>query len=549
MKSLEKKITLGFVFVCMISILSVFFVSFHQIGKSIENQMKHDGRNLAFIINKNIEGQNINNKENLAKIQKMFENMKEIDEGELVYISLQNTKLEILAHTEKDRNGTIIEDESLKKVIQEKKEQTFIFERDTGEKVCNVSIPIYSNNEITGILNIGISLENMYASLKATISKIALISMGILIIAIIIGIILSKRIVKPLKYIMKGLKKIEEGDLTVRFDVKSKDEIEQLAKTENHTLESLDNMFKEMKDAIENLNLISQNLSSSSQEVSSSMEEVASSADEVASGAQMQVNETIRITKITEILGENLEIIYKKVKRLVKGSEEIETHANQGNDKIEALIKEIEDISNAFDYVNKKITHLAGSVTQITEITNVINSVAGQTNLLALNASIESARAGEAGRGFAVVAEEIRKLAEQVLNSSKDIKEVVEKVTSETEEVSSTSNTVLEKVKNETISVEGAVKAFKDILEEISDVNPHMEDLFQSIKKTLDTRDELIEVTKKIEKATEEFSMSANAISTASQQQASMTEELSASAENLADMSNKLEKGMNKFKL
>ncbi|NLM04531.1 MAG: hypothetical protein GX214_05875 [Clostridiales bacterium] len=90
------------------------------------------------------------------------------------------------------------------------------------------------------------------------------------------------------------------------------------------------------------------------------------------------------------------------------------------------------------------IAALAEKFTQVTDIVELINSIASQTNMLALNASIEAARAGEQGRGFAVVAEEIKKLATQTEESTGNITNLINSISIETENVKNNSERSIE---------------------------------------------------------------------------------------------------------
>nr|WP_300311636.1 PAS domain-containing methyl-accepting chemotaxis protein [Halomonas sp.] len=86
------------------------------------------------------------------------------------------------------------------------------------------------------------------------------------------------------------------------------------------------------------------------------------------------------------------------------------------------------------DQVVQSMSGIAAASAEISEINNLINSIAFQTNILALNAAVEAARAGEAGRGFAVVAEEVRNLAQRSAVAAADIKILIDKSVQQTSE-------------------------------------------------------------------------------------------------------------------
>ncbi|MBU5675276.1 hypothetical protein KQI88_02455 [Alkaliphilus sp. MSJ-5] len=121
--------------------------------------------------------------------------------------------------------------------------------------------------------------------------------------------------------------------------------------------------------------------------------------------------------ELLEEFGNTMDTINTNMGKVSGANQKIKQSADIGSLKIEELVQSVSDIRHAFKYVIDKLATLNSSVEKITEITEVINNVAGQTNLLALNAAIEAARAGESGKGFAVVAEEIHILAEQVVHN------------------------------------------------------------------------------------------------------------------------------------
>src|SRR6202012_2212901 len=113
-------------------------------------------------------------------------------------------------------------------------------------------------------------------------------------------------------------------------------------------------------------------------------------------------------------------------------------------------------------------------------VVGTISAVAGQTNLLALNATIEAARAGEAGKGFAVVAAEVKALASQTSNATKDISEQIAAIQAATkgsvEEIHSISRTIAE-LSSVSTSIASAVEeqnvTTREIAESVNNAASH----------------------------------------------------------------------------
>lgn len=555
-KSIKLKFNLLIVSLCLFIIIGMLFLSLNFIKKSVTTQMRNDGLVIASIIEEYIEDIDITKDGGIKTANEVIKDMMIDFSEELKYISVENTNMEIVAHNESQKIGRVETDKRFKDIIRNQKPLAFEFERKdengngVNQWVYNVSVPLYdiNNDKVIGIVDVGISLDDMHQKIEESMGNVLLFAAIVLIIAIAIGIFASNLVTKNLKELMNKSKSLGEGDLTIEFDINSNDEFEELAYIQNKTVKKLEKLISSVKQTILSINEMSNTLNASSQEVSASMEEIAGSSDCVLNSVSNQNKSIDNLHQNIDDLKNTLQMVYKEGKDLLKSSNLIEEHATKGSNETNLLMEEVNEVELSFKYVNDKIKDLSSSVEEITEITNVINSVAGQTNLLALNASIEAARAGEAGKGFSVVAQEIRTLAEQVLLSSDNINNIVSKISSQTKEVFETSNNAYSKIKDETNSIEGSVETFKGILNEVTNLTPKVDEVYKSIKKSLDIKDILLLEIDEINNSANTVTQSVQDITASIEEQTSMTEELSASIEELSSMQEELTKESNQFK-
>ncbi len=228
------------------------------------------------------------------------------------------------------------------------------------------------------------------------------------------------------------MSRVAQGDLNARADASRGDELGDMARSLDATVESLQETIRGVKGAADTLASAAESLQS---ELGGVMERGKVRAEHMAQAKESIEQMNLAARNIATGTG-----------RVAEASGEALSIAGDGDKRMEDSISATRRVEVSVDDSTAIIAELSGATDRIQEITGVIRDIADQTNLLALNAAIEAARAGEQGRGFAVVADEVRKLAERTSVSTADIAATVGTIRQKTDSAVQAMQTVHEEV-------------------------------------------------------------------------------------------------------
>ena len=271
---------------------------------------------------------------------------------------------------------------------------------------------------------------------------------GCLVVAI--GTFIIKDLNSRIKDLMQVLTAVrEKNDLTVTAKYNDTSELGQMSYALNQTLQTFGNAITEISNA--------------SIDLAAESEQTAQTCEYSFKNLEGQQSEIALVATAVEELSSTVKEVAMNMQSAADVSKSTDAQAQNGLDTVQKSYQSIEVLANEINNLAERITSLHESSLNITNIVDVIKSVADQTNLLALNAAIEAARAGEQGRGFAVVADEVRTLAKRTQDSTSEIESFIVNLQSD-------ANSAFSVIENSQKKAIEAVTNSKEVEQSLNDI-------------------------------------------------------------------------------
>lgn len=300
--------------------------------------------------------------------------------------------------------------DSLKKA-KKHKEASALFSTKAKE-----ALAIVSENASRLASVAGTTMDSFYKDAQTIQKSSYLITIFLNAAAILAGIAFSfaigENIVRPLKRLVQSLNDIAEGNLQKKdLGDHRKDEIGALFRAFEGFLDRFREQLSEMSQMVMHLSSSSNEISATSAQLGSSASETASAVVETAT----TVEEIRQVAQSTKDLARNV----------TDATAQTASISKEGLSSLSSMSESINKIKTQMDNIAQSILNLSEQSQSIAEIIAAVDDIAEQSNLLAVNAAIEAAKAGEQGKGFAVVAQEVKSLADQSKQSTRQVRKIL----------------------------------------------------------------------------------------------------------------------------
>ena len=393
--------------------------------------------------------------------------------------------------------------------------------------------------------------EREVAKQAASMARTMMIaSLAFIVFAVLFIVVFCQRFARPIQLIRDECLLLAQGDFREReAKVRSRDEIGQLAVGFREMRSTLQGLVKKVQFQAEQVAASSEELTASAQQAANAANQVAGSITEIAQGTEKQAASADQISSVAENISSSTEQISVTARELSEVAESTAREAEQGGRAVEEAVGQMELIGKGSESVQTAITELAKGSQEISEIVNLISTIAGQTNLLALNAAIEAARAGEHGRGFAVVAEEVRKLAEGSNQAAKQIGMLIQKNQTNMDQAVAATQAGTEGVKAGVVVVNSSGETFKKIAGAVIRLSDQIKDISQAINQVASGGQTLVASILDIDQVSKENAAEAQTVSAATEEQSASMQEIASSSQSLAKLAGDLQEIIAKFRV
>jgi methyl-accepting chemotaxis protein len=375
-----------------------------------------------------------------------------------------------------------------------------------------------------------------------------IISIVCMAIAIISIVLIAKQFAKPISVLRDECLLLAQGDLREReAKISSEDEIGQLSKGFQDMRTNLRALVGKVHSQAEQLAASSEELTASADQSAQAANQVAVSITGVATGAEEQLSAAHETSSIVEQMSASLEQVAATTSQVSDQSIQATNKAGEGNTAVEKAVRQMVQIEQTVNISAKVVAELGERSKEIDQIVATISSIASQTNLLALNAAIEAARAGEHGRGFAVVAEEVRKLAEQSQEATKQISALIGKIQGDTDKAVVAMDDGTREVRLGAEVVNTAGQAFEEIVTLVTQVSDQVKEISTAIEHMAEDSEQIVGAVNRIDNLSKKATGEAQTVSAATQEQSASVEEIASSSQSLANLAMELREAVSKF--
>jgi len=372
---------------------------------------------------------------------------------------------------------------------------------------------------------------------------------GAAILAILIGFVMIRLIARPLVKLMSFMREGASGNLGIRSNYKSKDEIGRLGQSFDRMMEEITNLVQHTNHSAHEVLKTAETLTNASRTTALASREIAVATEQISGGAAGLATESEKGSELTQQITDKMRNVIESNTSMSEAANEVRLSSEQGIQNMQNLNTKTEAADEMIRSMVSKVDHLNKSTQSIVKILDMLHSMTKQTNILSLNASIEAARAGSAGRGFKVVADQIYQLAAQSRESIDVVGQITESIQNgihDTVQVLASAYPIFQEqidaVKETSIILHKVQGDMGSFIRQLSSASESIADLNQS-------QSVLSAAMMNVSAVAEEALATSEEVASLSSEQLTVSDNLVQLSETLGQLSDSLHKSLSRFRV
>jgi len=346
------------------------------------------------------------------------------------------------------------------------------------------------------------------------------------LLAILMGIWMVRMIARPLARLKDLMVEGAKGDLSVRTEYVSKDEIGQLSTSFNIMMGRITELVAQTTETAREVLETAGELGEASRKTAVSAKEIAAATEEIAEGAGSLALEAERGSDLTDLISRQMGTVITANKEMDEAARGVGEASERGAMQLKDLLTQTGRTGEMTGALVDRVNNLKETVYSVIKVLDVMKNITQQTNILSLNATIEAARAGEAGRGFMVVAGEVRQLADQSKQSIALVAGITEKIMTEMNETVSVLSEVAPLFKEQMSSVKSTSDIFVSVQGQMNAFITSLESVTDSIDSLNHSQGVLSEAMGNVSAVAEESSATSQEVASLSNEQQNVSDQL-----------------------
>lgn len=390
--------------------------------------------------------------------------------------------------------------------------------------------------KLTGVVPTG----ELVKAAKPILVTTYMAALAAALLAVLLGFWMVQMIARPLARLKDLMVEGAKGDLSVRTEYVSKDEIGALSASFNMMMERITELVAQTTDTAREVLETAGELGDASRKTAISAKEIAAATEEIAGGAGSLALEAERGNELTDLIGTQMQSVIAANAEMDEAARGVGEASGLGAKQMEELLEQTGRTGEMTSALVDRVNNLKDTVFSVIKVLDVMKNITQQTNILSLNATIEAARAGEAGRGFMVVAGEVRQLADQSKQSIALVAGITDKIITEMNETVSVLSEVAPLFKQQMTSVKSTSDIFVSVQGQMEDFIASLESVTGAIGSLSHSQGVLSDAMGNVSAVAQQSSATSEEVASLSSEQQNVSDQLVALSGKLEVASNQL---------